>query len=126
MAWSERVQSDVDEKIGEEVRKKEKRENEEKRDGEKEENDMVNVRRRCVSLISTAAFDMYDQGEDLETCGVTRGDVLENPNDFSDCEHGTLMDVPAVLVVTDVPVSPSSVVTEFCDGASLGSDWQFC
>ena len=27
-----------------------------------------------------------------------------------------------VLVVTDVPVSPSSVVTEVCDGFSLGSD----
>ena len=28
-----------------------------------------------------------------------------------------------VLVVTDVPVSPSSsVVTEVCDGCSLGSD----
>ena len=28
-------------------------------------------------------------------------------------------------VVTDVLVSPSSVVTEVCDGSSLGSDWEF-
>ena len=27
--------------------------------------------------------------------------------------------------VTDVPVSPSSVVTEFCDGFSFCSDWEF-
>ena len=33
--------------------------------------------------------------------------------------------MPAVPVVTDVLVSPSSVVTEFCDGVSLGSDWEF-
>ena len=30
-----------------------------------------------------------------------------------------------VLVVADVPVSPSSVVTEVCDGFLLGSDWEF-
>ena len=33
--------------------------------------------------------------------------------------------VPVVLVVTDVLVSLSSVVTEVCDGFSLGSDWEF-
>ena len=27
--------------------------------------------------------------------------------------------------VTDVPVSPSSVVTEFCDVSSWCSDWEF-
>ena len=30
-----------------------------------------------------------------------------------------------VLVVTDVLVSPSSVVTEFCDDVSGDSDWEF-
>ena len=30
-----------------------------------------------------------------------------------------------VTDVTDVPVSPSSVVTEFCDGFSFCSDWEF-
>ena len=32
------------------------------------------------------------------------------------------MDVPVVPDVTDVLVSPSSVVTEFCDGFSCCSD----
>ena len=31
----------------------------------------------------------------------------------------------AVLVVTDVPVFPSSVVTEFCGDVSLDPDWEF-
>ena len=30
-----------------------------------------------------------------------------------------------MLDVTDVPVSPSSVVTELCDSFSCGSDWEF-
>ena len=35
------------------------------------------------------------------------------------------MDVLVALDVTDVPVSPSSVVTEFCDGFSCCSDREF-
>ena len=35
------------------------------------------------------------------------------------------MDGLVVLVVIDVLVSLSSVVTEFCVGASLGPDWEF-
>ena len=38
-------------------------------------------------------------------------DLLEKPEDLSDCEPEIRVDVSAVLVVTDVPVSPSSVVT---------------
>ena len=33
--------------------------------------------------------------------------------------------VPVVTDVTDVPVFPSSVVTEVCDGFLLGADWEF-
>ena len=35
------------------------------------------------------------------------------------------MDGLVVLVVIDVLVSLSSVATEFCDGVSLDSDWEF-
>ena len=42
--------------------------------------------------------------------------VLENPDALSDGEPETRTDVSAVLVVTDVFVSPSSVVTECCEG----------
>ena len=37
--------------------------------------------------------------------------------------RGTRTDVLAVPVVTDVPVSPASVVTECWDGVSFDSDW---
>ena len=39
-----------------------------------------------------------------------------------DSVSGTGTSGLVVLVVTDVPVSPSSVVTEVCDGFSLGFD----
>ena len=50
---------------------------------------------------------------------------METPEDLSDCEPETRLNVTVVLDVTDVPVSPSSVVTEFCDGFPFCSDWEF-
>ena len=52
-------------------------------------------------------------------------DLLEKPEHSSDCEPGTRVDVYVVPDVTDVLVSPSSVVTECCDGFSFCSDWEF-
>ena len=49
----------------------------------------------------------------------------ETFEDLSDCEPETRAGVSMVLDVTDVLVSPSSVVTEFCDGFSSCSDWEF-
>ena len=43
---------------------------------------------------------------------------LEELEDLSDCEHETRVDVTVVLDVTDVLVSPSSAVTDFCDSFS--------
>ena len=48
--------------------------------------------------------------------------MLEKPEDLSDCEVDTRALVHMVLDVTDVLVSPSSVVTEFFDGFSCCSD----
>ena len=50
---------------------------------------------------------------------------LEEPDDLSDCDPVTRTDVSAVLDVTVVPVSPSSVVTEFCDVFPCCSDWSW-
>ena len=62
------------------------------------------------------AFDLFSQGGDLESCGgPSWRDRLEKPVDLSDCESEAWVDVQLVPDVTDVPVSPSSVVTEFCD-----------
>ena len=53
------------------------------------------------------------------------GDLWDDPGDFSDCDPQTWTGVPAVPVVTDVPVSPSSAVTEICEGFSPHSDREF-
>ena len=45
------------------------REEEWRRDEEKEENEAVSARRRCVGFISREAFDIESQGEDSESCG---------------------------------------------------------
>ena len=42
----------------------------------------------------------------------------------SDCEPDSRARVRMVPDVTDVPVSPSSVVTELCDVSSCCSDWE--
>ena len=55
---------------------------------------------------------------------LSRGDLLEKPEDLSDCEPDTREHVRVVPDVTHVPVSPSSVVTEFCEVLSLCSDWE--
>ena len=49
---------------------------------------------------------------------------MEKPEDLSDSEPDTCAPVRAVLDVTDVPVSPSSVVTEVCEVLSCCSDWE--
>ena len=51
--------------------------------------------------------------------------LLEKPDDLSNCEPENRMDVFVVHDVTDVLVSPSSVVTEFCDDVSLDPDWEY-
>ena len=49
---------------------------------------------------------------------------MEKPEDLSDCEPETRVDVSVVPDVTDVNVSPSSEVTDFRDGFSFCSDWE--
>ena len=52
------------------------------------------------------------------------GDLLEKHEDLSDCEPDSCAHVRVVPYVTDVLVSPSSVVTEFCEVFSCFSDWE--
>ena len=116
----------VNERIREGERKKGQRGEERKREEGKEENETVSAERWCVGLVSAEAFDIFSQGEDLESCGGTSWcDPLVNPDDVSDCEPEARSDVSAVLVVSDVLVSPSSVVTECFDDVSLDLDREF-
>ena len=50
--------------------------------------------------------------------------LLEKHEDLSDCEPDSRACVRMVPDVTDVLVSPSSVVTEFCEVFSCCSDWE--
>ena len=56
--------------------------------------------------------------ENLESCGgFSWVNLLEKPEDWSDFEPETQVEVCVVPDVIDVLlVSPSSVVTDFCDG----------
>ena len=49
---------------------------------------------------------------------------MEKHGDLSDCEPDSCAHVRVVPDVTDVLVSPSSVVTEFCEVFSCCSDWE--
>ena len=62
----------------------------------------------------------------MERCGdLSWWDCLEKLEDLSDCELVSSALVRVVPGVTEVPVFPSSVVTEFCDVSSRCSDWGF-
>ena len=86
----------------------------------------MRVKRRSDGLSSVEAFEIFSQGRDLESCGgLSWRDLLEKHEDLSDCETEARAHVRVVHDVIDVLVSPSSVVTEFCDGFSCCSDWDF-
>ena len=96
-----------DKNIREEVQRKGNRDGEEEGEGEKEQNVTVTVKRRCVNSVSTVRFFLQ---------WLVGGSW--------DC--GTRMERSVVLFVIDVLVSPSSVVTEFCDDVSVESDRECC
>ena len=79
---------------------------------EKDEYETVSAQRGCVVFVSVEAFDILGQGGDLESCGgFSWEDLLEKPDGLCDCEPEIRTDVSARPVVTDVLVSPSSLVT---------------
>ena len=89
------------------------------RDEEKEENETLRAKSKCVSLVSAEASDFFSQGDDWESCGgVSLVDLLVEPESWAG--------VCAVADVTVVLVSPSSVVTECFGYVSWDSDWELC
>ena len=62
----------------------------------------------------------------MESCDdLSWVDTLEESGNWSDCEPDSRAHVRVVLDVTDVLVSPSSVITELCEVSSLCSDQEF-
>ena len=103
-------------KVGEE--NEEERGEKRKRDEEKEENQMGTVKKEGVTVL----FRWVETWRLVVVfVGETSWRSLKNS---SDCELDTRSHVRVVPDVTDVLVSPSSVVTEFCDGFSCYSDWE--
>ena len=95
-------------------------------EGEKEENEAGTVKRRCDGFVSVEAFEMFRQRGDLESCGdLSWADLLDKLEDLSDRESQARVFVPVVPDVTDVPVSPFSVVTEFCLSVFCCTEWEF-
>ena len=71
--------------------------------------------KRCDGFVSVEAFEIFSQVGDLESCGdISWEDLLVEPDDLSDRELVSGELVRVVPDVTDVLVSPSSVVTELC------------
>ena len=59
------------------------------------------MRKVGVGLFSAEAFDIFGYSEHLESCGgFSWRDPLEEPDDLSECDPETRMDVYAVLGVT--------------------------
>ena len=97
-----------------------------RREGKKEENDTGTVKRRCGGFVSVESFAIFSQGRDVESCGdLSWEDLLDKSEDLSGRESEAWVVVPVMPDVTDVLVSPSSVVTEFSDGFTCCLDWEF-
>ena len=70
------------------------------------------------------AFEFFIQVGALESCGdLSCEDLLDKPEELSDCESEAWVVVLEVLDVTDVLVSLSSLVIDVCEVLSCCSDW---
>ena len=107
-------------------RKKKSRQGDQRRDGQKEEERRGERRERDGELKEDVSGLWYLQSRRRSGelwWSFLGGTFLEKPEDLSDCEPGTRVDVSVVPDVTDVLVSPSSVVTELCDGLFFLLGW---
>ena len=94
------------------------------REEEKEENEIVTVKRRRKVSVSVVAFDIFGEGGDLESYeDLSWEDPFDDGENWSGCGHDPCASVRLVPDVTDVPVPPSLVVTELRGAPPCLSDW---
>ena len=97
-----------------------------RREGEKEENETKTIKKEDVRvLFLRKPLNFLVKGDICRVVVIFLGKTSWTTEDLSDLESEAWVVVPEVPDVTDVPVSPSSVVTEFCVGFSFCSDWDF-
>ena len=106
------------------MRIKKKEGEERKREEEKEKNETGTLEEDVKVLFRWMHFGIFSQGGDLESCGCSFLSCFcfDKLEDLFYRELDTRVEVRVVPDVTDVLVSLSSVVTEFCDGFSCCSD----
>ena len=100
----------------------EKEQSEETREGEKEENATVNCSKEDVSILCRLRPLTFIVKEKtwrvVVILGVICGIILV-------AYLAVILWIGRVCLFVLVHVSPSSVVTDFCDDVSLESDWEF-
>ena len=88
----------ISQAVGSGTMAKEEMDKKRTREEEKEENETVIVKRRCVNPVSTEAFDIFSQEEFSGSCG-SLGDLLDYSCGLSDCDSVTWT---SLLLVSDV------------------------
>ena len=125
-SWLREEERSKEERMAKAEKNEEENGERRKREEEKEESETETVKRRCEGFVSVEDFEIFSQEGDVESCGdVSWEDLLDNPEDLSDCEPDSCAHVRVVPDVTDVPVHTLCVVTELCDVSPCGSDWEF-
>ena len=100
-------------------RRRRRRKEEKERKREKR-NETVTVKEDVRVWFLWKAFEIFCQEGDVESCGDVSWEDLWTI--LRTCLIVSLIRARVPLLI-DVPVSPSSVVTELCDVSPCGSDW---
>ena len=115
-----------EERMAKTVKKEEERGEKRKREEEKEENETGAVKRRRDGSVSVVACKFFLSREEIwRVMRIFLGKIRWRNLSWSGCEPDSRARVRWVPYVTDVPVCPSSVVTELCDVSSCCSNWDF-
>ena len=110
-SWPREDERGKEERTARADKNEEEKSEKKKREEAREENETETVERRCEGFVSVEAFEIFGQGRHLESCGdLSWEDTMEEIGNWSDCESVSRARVRVVPDVTDVLVSPSSVV----------------
>ena len=125
-SWKREGERGKEERMAKAEKNEEEKGEKRKREEEKEENETDLLKEDVRVLFLWKLLKSLVKGKTWRVAEVFSWEhLLEGPGDLSDCEPISCARVRVVLDVTDVLVSPSSVVTELCDVSPCGSGWEF-